>query len=1701
MLLSLSSIEPSKLSNTSSSNVSSSNSQCRLRYCLLLTKTGKIKIPKEYFNEYNKKQKLSIPVQIQFLVRMNYKELKELPIEFTTKNILTKTKFFNRNGIRTEMNFTISKGLKKDDLKIYINGYKTKINKEYYSYNSKTGNLTINYNPIAINKIEVKENTIIKKILGYNKVSALAEDYFLGPKSPKVVPTFEVKAVTSIPKNGYVDMPVYGYNHVENTWSSTYVYRNKTVPRGNIYVDWGSTINLTESSFGTNNVDYVVGVPLKTIGYTPKSRAWYDSTEVIGYYEGSSKIAYVYGGCVHTSLAWGGTNMHGADVWGNTEFYYKKVDESKSGDWVTVTYIALENPEKTYESITGDGSAGQSLAIIWKVTYEDTKYGTIEVQKKLQGATENATNLKGFNFRLYTDSKCTKKADYSEATTNASGVASFGSKIPLGTYYIHETKNKTNFEDITNCTKVTLSESTKKNSKYYVIKNYTNRREYYATKVYKYSNDPECSGYVNGAKFTLHYGGSAQKGKNGSGNLEATTGGNPVVVHDGYDDNRRQWFGSCAKENGMAIYAMLGGPAEDKHWQVKETTVTDITKPYNATVQCGNTTRTLKMWSTGSNGLFPSNSTLETKKMTYSGGKYYCPTSGWTGANALANKNKKANTPVYYCFKVVKVDSSTNKKITADTAKFKATLGSKTYTADTVNGVATFLVNKNPGTYTVQETKAPKGYSLPTTKVTVAAVEMKKDSNGKNASDCTVAIPNDPVTAKSGTGWVKMDDSRLVLNWYKVRQKNNSELLNGAKFKVKVKGTNNYVKVKATQEKTIAKNGTYKTCYVYDGTSSSGTELVSYNTKTNNKNTNGEVCISGVEKGTYVIEETTPAQYHAFGSVTSIEQSTSENFYTKIVTSSTSSQINTFLNCDTEFELTKKVTNDHSTDPNDPQYKQTTKELKKLLFNIYYIDSNNQEKLVTFTKTSDGNYEYAKGVMNGTNALVRNANGNVTDLSLNDNRKLNIKNLPWQYKYKIKEKATTGCKDINQNPCETQGFYLVKDSDSPDWIINTKSSTCTPGSTGKVTRDVTNTVTEINFSKEDIYSYLDGNTNSEVESKYENDQEYKLFDTIDFILKHKNANGTETRLKLEKVRDVGTCTLASANNKTAYAEYRYVIDNGQSNQKEIIHTYCGNIKIKHLCRDTDYYIEEISVPNESVFILPTPHPEVKFTVGTTNDTFTRDSETHVIDNTPTRVVFQKRDLKYGNIINETVGREKTTFNLYRCNEGISPEQCTPTTGTLIKFHPRAVIKDKQDNEDYGKEIYRYGESQSASGLITDLHPYKGDLIIRYLPGGKFKTKENGEREYVAYNYILVETQAPTGYDTPTNGNEITRFKVNTETVAVDVVNIANKPTKLILRKYDQATGELITGAKFKIYKVANYDQNRALRNQDMTLLKLKTIRDGEYEYRDNKDTNVITTCIKDCNLITSDLVTDDFKTTGLGTEELKTEIKEGEALIQYLEAENYYVVEEVSPREGYSLPSEDDRFTLVYIPKTTGEADASVELYNTETVYQFYKFDEYNNLIDGAEFKLQKLDDNKKYNDVTVELDQERTENTENAIVYKVNDEVDNTTITTKNGSAMIYRLTEGQYRILETKAPEGKQLPKKTINVATFFVDKDGHVYGSAIITNKTATGITSYNPAANAELIVNIQTGQNRIKYGLIIAAIVLAVSALIYFQNKKK
>ena len=227
------------------------------------------------------------------------------------------------------------------------------------------------------------------------------------------------------------------------------------------------------------------------------------------------------------------------------------------------------------------------------------------------------------------------------------------------------------------------------------------------------------------------------------------------------------------------------------------------------------------------------------------------------------------------------------------------------------------------------------------------------------------------------------------------------------------------------------------------------------------------------------------------------------------------------------------------------------------------------------------------------------------------------------------------------------------------------------------------------------------------------------------------------------------------------------------------------------------------------------------------------------------------------------------------------------------------------------------------------------------------------------------------------------------------------------------------------------------------------------------------------------------------------EIEAGEALIQYLKYGNCYVIEEVKAPKGYSLPEkEEDRFVMVKVTDREQIFDTYEELVNLPSSFTFFKYDEYNNPLDGGKFKLQKLNEDKKYIDVT--LTKEELENGD--LVYKIDPNSDEYIMETNGGKASIYYLEEGQYRVLEVEAPEGYELPKKTINVATFYVDEDGRIYGTNVIANKPKTERVVILPKSSAELIVNIQTGQNRIKYGLIIGIITIIIAVLIFIKRKK-
>ena len=102
------------------------------------------------------------------------------------------------------------------------------------------------------------------------------------------------------------------------------------------------------------------------------------------------------------------------------------------------------------------------------------------------------------------------------------------------------------------------------------------------------------------------------------------------------------------------------------------------------------------------------------------------------------------------------------------------------------------------------------------------------------------------------------------------------------------------------------------------------------------------------------------------------------------------------------------------------------------------------------------------------------------------------------------------------------------------------------------------------------------------------------------------------------------------------------------------------------------------------------------------------------------------------------------------------------------------------------------------------------------------------------------------------------------------------------------------------------------------------------------------------------------------------------------------------------------------------------------------------------------------------------------------------------NGIATFINMKpSSKYRIVETVAPDGyvKQPVSDTANVT---LDEFGNANGLLVLTNQK---VLREDGQAQAELVVNIQTGQTRVKYAIIIGSIIIIIGLLVYLQSKKK
>ena len=223
----------------------------------------------------------------------------------------------------------------------------------------------------------------------------------------------------------------------------------------------------------------------------------------------------------------------------------------------------------------------------------------------------------------------------------------------------------------------------------------------------------------------------------------------------------------------------------------------------------------------------------------------------------------------------------------------------------------------------------------------------------------------------------------------------------------------------------------------------------------------------------------------------------------------------------------------------------------------------------------------------------------------------------------------------------------------------------------------------------------------------------------------------------------------------------------------------------------------------------------------------------------------------------------------------------------------------------------------------------------------------------------------------------------------------------------------------------------------------------------------------------------------------------GEFTIDNLPEGTYYLKEVDVGDSGYSLP--EDPWTKIDIFVNRDNAtpyNYTKEVRNAKESFCFYKIDEDGNYLDKGEFKLQV------YNQETASYE-------DVALVFNENDKTFSID-TSGNSDIYIFSPVSGgqtcfvdidsksKYKIVELQAPEGFVLPSSSTEAETEIeFNEYGYATGDAVIMNRKVT--VGGGARAEAELVINIQTGQNRIHYVIIISVILAAIAGLIILKKK--
>ena len=360
-------------------------------------------------------------------------------------------------------------------------------------------------------------------------------------------------------------------------------------------------------------------------------------------------------------------------------------------------------------------------------------------------------------------------------------------------------------------------------------------------------------------------------------------------------------------------------------------------------------------------------------------------------------------------------------------------------------------------------------------------------------------------------------------------------------------------------------------------------------------------------------------------------------------------------------------------------------------------------------------------------------------------------------------------------------------------------------------------------------------------------------------------------------------------------------------------------------------------------------------------------------------------------------------------------------------------------------------SYNTSGTVTNIVDSSlSSYTIKGLPVGE---------------YILEETAVPYPYLLSTNVNQRqTKFKVD----KTDIVQVLDKNNKYV--KADKAT-----------VKVKNY---KTTVNINKTGSAGTVVPGVVFELYDANKTNRI--------LLSN--VGSEYRYDTSGTALNLTTNAKGKIVINYLPEGVYYLKEVEVPSESGLRIDPNNQWQKIVVTLNEKSNNIPKNISNAQGTFCFYKMDENGNYLDKGIFKLQKYNEEKnEFIDVTLKQTANKT--------FIIDESGSGSpTFTPVSGKLTCFEQVQSKtkYKIVEIEAPEGFILPTDKADMEVeVSMNEFGYANGDAVLFNKR---ITEYNDAeAQAELVVGISTGMNKINYVLIIGGIGLVIGILIFIKKK--